>query len=280
MSHPERDNDMNSGGRQRFVRNSSVRILELSGKVSTETYLVDPESGTDEHVRADRKGLVVLQEAVGKRTIKIHFRRILPLEVDGKAPVIESGDKFRAVCPKCGNVEDVSSNDESLQCPDCGPSPLHWIGVKPMTTKTDEATPETAETAETAETTEVDSKPKTAKAAKTTKAAKTAKEPVLVDFDELKGTDGCELYSKNAKFDHAGIDAKAHVLLLVDGDAPRKLCFNTYDGALGKKATGLPVKEFLADKPVAGAKREKPWFAVKDVEKARAKLARDGYEKV
>jgi hypothetical protein len=118
-------------------------------------------------------------------------------------------------------------------------------------------------------------KPKTDK--KTTKPA--AREPVKVDFDALKALPNCELWTKkNVKFDHVDVDVQAHALLYVEGDAPRKLCFNTYDGVLGKKSPPLPTAEFTADTEVKNAKKPKPWFPIKDLGKARTKLGKDGYE--
>lgn len=118
------------------------------------------------------------------------------------------------------------------------------------------------------------SKPKTEK-----KSTKTVREPVKVDFAALKKLPNCELWTKkNVKFDHVDVDVQAHALLFTEGDAPRKLCFNTYDGVLGKKSPPLPIEEFVADTEVKNAKRPKPWFAIKDLGKARSKLGKDGYE--
>lgn len=66
-------------------------------------------------------------------------------------------------------------------------------------------------------------------------------------------------------------------MLLYTGDSPRKLCFNTYNGALGKKASALPLEEFTAGTVGKGSKKE-PWFNVTDLDKTRAKLTKDGYE--
>ena len=119
------------------------------------------------------------------------------------------------------------------------------------------------------------SKPKADK--KTTKPA--AREPVRVDFAALTSLENCELWTKSSvKFDHVDIDVKAHALLYVEGEEPRKLCFNTYDGVLGKKSPPLPITEFTANTEVPNAKKAKPWFPIKDLAKARAKLAKDGYE--
>lgn len=273
---------MNSGGRKKFVKNSRVRILLLTGEVSKEVYIVmepprpkgaDEEhdngnNGDDRYVRADRKGHIFLRQENSTKEQKVHFRRILPVDIDGKVPVIESGDKYRAVCSSCGRVIDVHPGDDTINCPDCGEIPIHWLGVKPMadtTTTTEKKTTKTK-------------KPATKKPT-AAKKEKTVREPIKVNFSELKGLDDCELWTKaHVKFDHPDVDVRAHALLFVDGENSRKLCFNTYDGALGKKSPPLPIDEFIKDGVVKTGKREKPWFAVKDLEKTKTKLAKDGYE--
>jgi hypothetical protein len=264
----------NTGGRKTFKRSDRVRYLTLDGRISDDIYLIDPgtdEEDAGEYVRSDRKGHILLQQENGpKRTIKIQFRRVLPLGVDGKALVIESGDKYRAICPTCGCVKEITSGEAKLCC-SCGEFSLHWLGAKPMTDSGTKATEPATTTTETAET-----KPKAEKKPKAPKPA--PPEPVKVDFAALIARDDCELWTKrNVKFDHPGVDVKAHALLFT-GDEPRKLCFNTYDDKLGKKSPPLPVTEFVEDKEVPNAKRPKPWFAVKDLAKTRAKLTRDGYE--
>lgn len=267
----------NSGGREKFPTGQEVFILQLDGQVTSQRYVIEPEpvegeeeSPSSDFVRADRKGHVPLREKNGTRTLKIHFRRIIPLDADGKASVIESSDKYRAICPKCGNVFDVTPDVEKINCPTDGEFELSWLGAKPMTT---DATKETKSA-----TTKTDGDKAKADKPKPEKK-KAAKEPVLVDFDALQKLDGCELWTKkNVKFDHPEVDVRAHVLLLTTGDAPRKYCFNTYSGALGKKATTLHTTEFLADTPVTGAKKERPWFAVKDLDKERDRLTKNGYE--
>lgn len=266
----------NTGGRKKFRRGTRVRYLTMDGRISDDIYLIDPGTGEEdegEYVRSDRKGHITLRQEGGTRELKVHFRRVLPLEIDGKAPVIESSDKYRAICPKCGRVKDISPGEDKLQCStNCGEFPLHWLGAKPMA---DAATKDTKSAEAADKASKPAAKPKSDK--KTSKPA--AREPVRVDFDALKGLDNCELWTKkNVKFDHVDVDVQAHALLYVEGDQPRKLCFNTYDGVLGKKSPPLPIDEFVADTEVKNAKRAKPWFPIKDLVKARTKLGKDGYE--
>lgn len=268
---------MNSGGRKRFLKDSRVRILTLTGGVTSDVYVVVPpqtrndhendNGGDKEYVRADRKGHIVLQPEEGSgKELKVHFRRVLPVEIDGKAPVIESVDKYRAICPGCGCVVDVDPSDTTINCSKCGETELYWLGAKPMTeTKTAVQQPK------------ADKKP--AATPPTTKSEKTVQQPIRVDFNKLRSLPDCELWTKqHVKFDHPDVDLKAHALLFV-GENPRKLCFNTYDGTLGKKSVDLPIEEFIKDGVVTTGKRQKPWYPIKDVEKSKAKLVKDGYEK-
>lgn len=271
--------DKNTGGRKRFKRNTRVRYLTIDGKISDDIYLIDPGSPEDEdpgeYVRSDRKGHIALRQSSGSRDLKVHFRRVLSLEIDGKAPVIESSDKYRAICPNCGCVKDINPGEDKLICSTtCGEFPLHWLGAKPMA----DAVKETTETEKpVADKKSGDSKPKAEK-----KASKPAtREPVRVDFDALKGLANCQLWTKkNVKFDHVDVDVQAHALLFVEGEQPRKLCFNTYDGVLGKKSPPLPIDHFIEDTEVPNAKKPKPWFPIKDLGKAVAKLGKDGYEQI
>jgi len=256
MDSTETRKDMqNTGGRVEFEVGLRVHILTLEGKIADSIYQV-------KQARSDRKGHILLEEEGKKNNaeLKVHHKRVIPLAVKGAACVIML-DRPTAICPDCGADEVVTAASTSMYCTSCDKHyPLHWLGAKPM-----------AE--DTATTKEAPKKEQPKKA----KAPKTAKEPEKVCLDTLAGTDGCELYSKVVKFDHAKINATSHVLLLT-GDNPRKLCFNLYNGALGRKAGPLPVDQFLKDEPVKDAKKEKPWFTIKDLDAARTKLEKDGYE--
>lgn len=242
-----------------FERKDTVRILTLDGKISEEEYVVEVE-------KADRNGFIALVEAGSDRKIKVNQRRVLHNCSDGDAFVIEIGDKYRAVCPKCLYVREVTPSDDLLFCPDHGEIQLSWKkGERPMADAT---------TTEKKETKDVKGAKDTKTSSAEKKTEKTVREPVKVDFDKLQKNSAFELWSKAVRFDHEKVNAQAHVLLIT-GKNPRKLCFNTYDGALGRKANSLPVSEFVKDSEVDG---KKPWYAVKDVEKAKAKLTKAGYE--
>ena len=262
------DENTNTGGRQKFIRNDEVRILELDGNVSELTYLIEPDHDKVV-VRADRKGYVILVEQNTNRKIKVHFRRILPLDVHNKATVIESGDKFIALCPKCGDPIGVTPNSTSVDCSKCGTYKLHWLGVKPMT---DTATEKKVLLKR-------DEKPKTIR------APKADYEPITPDLNAYKNLPNCELWVKHGvKFDHPSVDVKSYILLYTregeTGNTPRKYCFNTYNGTLGKKGEVLPIKNFVSNEPLKDTKNASPWYMVRDLAKTRIKLEKDGYERV
>lgn len=245
-----------TGGRMTFEHGQRVRILTLNGNVSDEEYEIEVE-------KADRKGHIALIQVGTDRKVKVNQRRVLTNCAEGEAFVIESGDKYRAVCPKCSYVQEVTGSNDVMTCPIHGETQLHWKeGERPMA----EAT------------TTADKKEKSAKKEKppAVKKEKPTRDPITVNFDELKNNGGFELWTKRSvQFDHEKIDVQAHVLLIT-GDNPRKFCFNTYDGTLGKKGKPIPVEAFLKDEAQDGDK--KPWYAVSDVDKAKTRLIKDGYE--
>lgn len=276
MDYPEDEDNMvvaeNSGGRVRYAMDQPVRYVEMDGSISG-VYLVKQE-------RSDRKGHITLQEQNGTRVVRTHHRRIIDSSVKGMAVVVESQDRLWALCPDDGEVVEVEQNQADMTCPKCDKTfPLYWNGVRPMAdaTKTEKAPK--AEKAEKAPKTEKAAgktapKPKVEKAPKEPKAVK---EPVAVDLAALAKHKHVELWTKkNVKFDHERIDVQAHTMLFT-GDEPRKLCFNTYNGALGKRAPELPVEAFLSGTSPKGSKKD-PWFPVANLDKTRTQLTNDGYE--
>lgn len=243
-----------SGGRMKFNKDQVVRILTLEGKVSTEEYIVQVEV-------ADGRGHVQLEEQGSLRTFKVNQRRIIPQSVNnGEAIVVESSNKYRAVCPTCPTVFDITPEHTSIECPEHGIFTLHWLGEKPVTDTTTPAA-NVAAPAKTAQ-------PSTVKKEKKTRT------PVTVDLAALSLTEGCELWTKsNVQFNHERIGVQSHALLFV-GEGPRKLCWNTYDGTLGKKGRPLAIESFVAGE---SSKDSVPWYAIKNLDKERTKLAEKGY---
>ena len=127
-------------------------------------------------------------------------------------------------------------------------------------------------------TTETTTTVKTKNPAPSAKKAKPVKELFTPDIDALKALENCELWKKGANFDHPSVGVVTYCLLFDAGDKSRKYCFNTYNGTTGKRGEPLHTDEFLKDVVVAGAKKERPWYTVADLEKTKAKLEKDGYE--
>lgn len=97
----------------------------------------------------------------------------------------------------------------------------------------------------------------------------------VVDLDDVK-QHGVELWTKpQLNFDHAVMDVKAHALI---ADNPvRKLCFNTYDGTLGKKKKmeDLHLDDFRDNARPEG---KKLWHTPKGtLDDVRQHLAKKGY---
>ena len=268
----------NIGGRQKFKRGDKVRYLMINGRISDDIYLIDPETtedhekNQDEYVRSDRKGHIILKKQNENykyaKDTKVHFRRIMPIELDGKAPVIGLNDKYRAICPTCGCVKEILPGEDELICSEiCGKFTLFWLGAMPMNNVKETTVEKKKPTAEKKQ------------VVKPEKPARVAQEPVRVDFEAIRKLRGCQLWTKKTvKFDHVEIDVQAHALLFVEGDAPRKLCFNTYDGSLGKKSPPIPIAHFIADTDVPDSKKAKLWFPIKDLAKATIRLGKEGYE--
>lgn len=238
----------NTGGRINLQEGSSVRIVDEYGKASSDIYLV--RSG-----RSDRKGHAILElNGVQK---KVHYKRILSVDSLGKAIAIELNGRYSAICPECQLVRELESNADNFQCMKHGTKGIVWLGVKPTTSKPQ--------------------KQRQVKAVKQViklKESQNKMKAVPINLAELAKLKDCELYSlRNVKFDHARVEVNANTLLFV-GENPRKLCFNTYNGNLGKKASELPIAEFLA------GKEDKRWYPVKDLAKAREALEKAGYEKL
>lgn len=239
----------------------TVRILTLDGRISTELYCVETD-------KADRKGHISLTEIGTGRKLKVNQRRVLRDCNEGEAYVVETGDKYRAVCPKCSYLQEVRPADDSMNCPEHSITKLQWRERPMSNVVTDPQNPE-SQIAE-------EQRPMKHNKPASEKKEKPVREPIVVDFDEIASIPGIQLYTKKSvAFDHAKINVAAHVLIY-NGDMARKLCFNTYDGTLGKKGKPLQLEAFVANQDTEG---RKPWYSVEDVEKTIAKLVKDGYEK-
>jgi hypothetical protein len=240
---PRVDLAVNDGGRIRRTVGDLTRVIDLVGKVTVDAYVVLEE-------RSDRRGHILLQNKRTGVQCRVNYRRLVPYSAD-KACLIKSGNRTWAVCPACTALH--AEYTDSISC--CGtykvaaqiaPVPeciSNLLAGQPMTN--DEAATPAAD---------------------------------KLDVASLASLPDCELWAKrNLRFDDERTSVSAHALLCVSGK-PRKLCFNTYNGMLGKRGGELPVQEFLADSKPVGRKGA-VWYYI-DAQKARQKLIKDGYEKI
>ncbi len=233
----------NSGGRVSYTIGEPVKILNVDGTISQEHYSVNQE-------KSDRNGIILLVNSRGQE-FKVSFRRIIPVDVKAQACVLEAGDKYKIVCPFCRNTEVVKHRDNTHTCNKCNEtSECYWLTTKPIAINM--------------------------KAIQ--KKEKTVKEvpaQTEIDFKTLVSIEGIKLYTKrNVTFDHPKVNVQAHVIICTLTDPPRKLCFNSYNGTLGKKQAELPIKELMN-----GGESSK-FFEVKNLEATEKQLLRNGYEEV
>ena len=97
----------------------------------------------------------------------------------------------------------------------------------------------------------------------------------VVDL-EFVASHGTELWGKESKFDHVATEAKSFALLA--DNPPRKLCFQTYNGSLGKKVPDLKRLGLDAFKDNANSNGKPPWSILKStLDEERKKLQTLGY---
>jgi hypothetical protein len=177
---------------------------------------------------------------------------VLPNDYEsGEAIVLESNNRFYALCPNCESSEEISNGD-AWNCENCGELRLYWLSNRPDTIKKVKS--------------------------RILKAPSMNTKAAVVNLDEIAKLEKCELWTKkNIPFDHERIDVRAHILIFSDNEEHRKYCFNTYNGTLGKKLKKLHIEEFIANQQVES---KKMWFSIDNKDKAIKKLVKEGYEKV
>lgn len=184
---------------------------------------------------------------------RVHIKRLLPADSE-YAIVVDNGDgadgRKKGICPKCGQLFPF---DVEFECPTDGQFEVKEIGELAVVTTKKEP---------------VKAKEKAAKVAKEAKVEK-------LDLSDLKKQG--ELWSKQAKFDHVQVEAKAYTFIVQAGTAFRKFCFNTYNGALGKKAQPINVKFIQQGKDGNG---KVVGYAVDDVAKERERLKKNGFHRL
>ena len=174
-----------------------------------QTRLMTPEGGVSNGLfevvgPADRKNCIYVVDSDGKQ-LRIHRERLLPADSLGKLVAVNHGGKLKTACPTCSRTLNVERN--IAECP------VH--GKLQITSHEHLNSPDSMSTTQQEE--------EMSKTDATT----------IVDF-AVVAKYGVELWAKQQlKFSDPRTDVQSHVLLA--DNPPRKLCFNTYNGALGKK---------------------------------------------
>lgn len=197
----------------------------------------------------DRSGMVILNRL--SKTVKVHSSRLLPFDFQS-AVVMPSVNKSVALCPKCGATTQIlDENTTKIICDQHGEFDLHWLDIKTNTVTKSKQNVVKEETM-------TKQKPE-----------KQTSQPVLIDLNILRQVG--ELWSKSdVPFDHHNIKVLSYVLLINHNSIYRKICINSYNDTYGKKHKGY-TKEQLLDENIG--------FAVKDIDKEREKLVKNGYIK-
>jgi len=226
---------------------SQFRIITMDGKVSEEIFQI---------LRPSEKNKLIVESESGAR-LTVHKRRIISVDSLGKAVAVKKGSTIKAVCPGCSEVIEVIDNE--IECPVHGKYDItsHDQNLQSVNMVRRSKTPQQDRS----------NKPMASDLA--------ADIGTVVDLEEITKF-GKELWTKSQlHFDHVNMDVKAHVLL---ADEPvRKLCFNTYDGTLGKKKKfeDLHLEDFKTNTPVQG---KKLWHLLKGtLDEARQHLQKKGY---
>jgi hypothetical protein len=200
----------NHGGKINYTVGQKVRRINLDGTVtSTEFQILSAHS--------NRHGLVDMMDTVTNEVVQVHNSRIMPTDYKDEALVVAVADKYFVICTNCGDSVLYVGEIGSHSCQKCTKtSELKWLCPKPIG---------------------VIPKPKVKRVKKTS---------LKMDVQKLLSLEHCELWWRTMVFDHPEVDAKTYMLIYSHDSVVRKLCFNTYNGMLGKKAKELPIEGFLA----------------------------------
>ena len=225
-----------------------VQIVSPDGFISPEHYETDGV--------ADRKNIVTVLDSSAKPT-RVHKHRLVPASDADRYAAVKAGNRLKAVCPNCGRHLEII--DQKATCP------IH--GTKDVISNAQLQASATERTKEPDD--------------MTAKAESSIPQVDLAKVAEY----GDELWTNpNLKFSDPKTDAKAHALLSVTTEGVvRKLCFNTYNGTLGKRK-GDPVEllhlqDFKDGKELPKDNGVMIYILKGTLEQARAKLRKSGYAK-
>lgn len=217
---------------------NKVRLLTFDHKPSTDEYVAISKPSI--------RGMVSLRNVRTGEIITAQKRRILPLDTAGKAIAACNSNKTTIVCPtpNCILELQIQEGGQTARCPEHGEFPIYPYNVNSL--------------------------PLQSTTTKVTRKEKSMPN-VQVDLQEVKkyGT----LYVRRADFNHTSYDVRSYVL--VADNPPRKLCFNTYNGSLGKKSKDfvaeLHLVEFSKDEPTNGSKYKVHYASMESIIKSLAK---------
>ena len=223
-----------------------VRLMTSEGGVSSELYeIVGP---------ADRKNCIYVSDKDGKQ-LRVHKERLLPADALGKLVAVDHGGKLKVSCPVCSRI--IVAEKGFAECPVHGK--LQITSHEHLNNPGDDTS-----------------------ATQQEKHMSKTDATTMVDF-AVVATYGVELWTKQQlKFSDPRTDVQSHVLL-ADNPA-RKLCFNTYNGALGKKKSNTEetfLSQLQAFKDgVAVAPSGTSVYPLKGtLDDARKRLEKTGYTK-
>lgn len=192
----------------------------------------------------DQKLIVVIESRDGKSQ-RVHHERIIPVDCYNKEVIV--GKVLKTVCRRCGKLSDITADDYV----DCSCStdrlPVQRSSSKQNTNVKDST-------------------------------VMANKAPAVIDL-RFVASHGLELWGKESQFDHV-VTSVMSFALLADGP-PRKLCFQTYNGTLGKKASDLGRLNLGAFKDNSNHNGKPPWSVVKGtLDDERKRLSSNGYAKM
>ncbi len=230
------------------------RFVTTLGKVSTELCEVIAP--------ADRKGVVTLKDEVGS-IIRINKDRLLPHDCEDKAVATKINERLIGICPKC--LRQLPIAEGRIECPEHGVFDVVMQGSGQDVHSTASQENRNQEIKEPS-------------------MANESTGPVAIDLNQVAQY-GQLMVKKSLNFDHPTVNVQAHVLIIAD-DPARKLCFNTYDGALSRTSRDpiveLQLEQFKANQPgVAGKLQGKQvgYLLKKSVDQVMAELEKSGFEK-
>lgn len=235
---------------------TEVRMITADGVVSEELYkIIEFDSRKNQYI-LDGKGA----------QFRVHRARILPKDAYGKAVAILHNNKILGICPTCKGLKEVFEREINCSCSGLVQKfSILTNGELPKTNGRNAFSKVPKKKVSQAMENEMENT--------TTDAVKTN----VIDIAEIKKSG--ELWEKdNVAFDHAKIEVRSYVLLA--DNPPRKLCFNTYGGTLGKRdVSSLELDAFRTN--CSGSSGKKIGYDLKkDLDTERTKLEKSGYKQV